>query len=41
MFRGEDEGRNFTLVKNWALDSGLRHKLLVDNATKLFGFTAV
>jgi len=39
-FRAEDEGRNFSLVKRWALDSGLRHKLLVDNATKLFGFAA-
>jgi predicted TIM-barrel fold metal-dependent hydrolase len=39
-FRAEDEGRNFTLVKQWAPDSGLRHKLLVENATKLFGFAA-
>ncbi|WP_158934832.1 amidohydrolase [Burkholderia sp. S171] len=40
-FREEDEGRNFALVNNWAPDKDLRQKLLVDNATKLFGFTAV
>ncbi|MFK4443884.1 putative TIM-barrel fold metal-dependent hydrolase [Caballeronia udeis] len=39
-FRAEDEGRNFTLVKEWAPDSGLRDKLLADNGTKLFGFAA-
>jgi predicted TIM-barrel fold metal-dependent hydrolase len=39
-FRDEDEGRNFALVKHWAPDPGNRHKLLVDNATRLFGFGA-
>ncbi|CAD6560857.1 4-sulfomuconolactone hydrolase [Paraburkholderia sabiae] len=37
-FRSEDEGRNFTLVKSWAPEPAQRHKLLVENATKLFGF---
>ncbi|WP_181885320.1 amidohydrolase family protein [Trinickia dinghuensis] len=38
-FRDEDEGRNFTLVKDWAPQEAQRHKLLVDNATRLFGFS--
>jgi predicted TIM-barrel fold metal-dependent hydrolase len=37
-FRTEDEGHNFGLVKDWAQDSLNRSKLLVSNATKLFGF---
>lgn len=37
-FRSEDEGRNFTLVKSWAPERAQRHKLLVENAAKLFGF---
>jgi len=39
-FRDEDEGRNFSLVRHWAPDVENRHKLLVDNATRLFGFSA-
>lgn len=38
-FRDEDEGRNFALVRHWAPDTKDRHKLLVDNATRLFGFS--
>ena len=40
-FRGivvEDEGRNFGLVAQWAENAGNRRELLVDNATRLFGF---
>jgi predicted TIM-barrel fold metal-dependent hydrolase len=37
-FRKEDEAHNFSLVKSWAPQPAQRHKLLVDNATKLFGF---
>ncbi|MEC5406443.1 amidohydrolase family protein [Paraburkholderia sp. MPAMCS5] len=37
-FRSEDEGRNFALVKSWAPQAAQRHKLLVENATSLFGF---
>jgi predicted TIM-barrel fold metal-dependent hydrolase len=38
-FREEDEGRNFSLVKQWAPDANAREKLLVANASNLFGFT--
>jgi predicted TIM-barrel fold metal-dependent hydrolase len=37
-FRNEDEGRNLALVESWAPHSGDRYKLLVENATRLFGF---
>ena len=37
-FRKEDEGQNFSLVTSWAPQPAQRHMLLVDNATKLFGF---
>jgi len=37
-FRDEDEGRNFSLVRHWATSVQNRQKLLVSNASKLFGF---
>ena len=37
-FRVEDDGRDIGLIKDWAPDSRLRQKLLVDNPAQLFGF---
>jgi hypothetical protein len=37
-FRNEDEGRYLSLVKQWAETLVDRRKLLVDNASRLFGF---
>ncbi|SAK79887.1 amidohydrolase 2 [Caballeronia hypogeia] len=37
-FRKEDEGHNFGLVRDWARASTDRTRLLVNNATALFGF---
>ncbi|SAL02947.1 2-pyrone-4,6-dicarboxylate hydrolase [Caballeronia pedi] len=40
-FRVEDDGQNFSLVKDWAGSKLDRQKLLVDNPSQLFGFRAV
>ncbi|SOD30648.1 Predicted metal-dependent hydrolase, TIM-barrel fold [Variovorax sp. YR752] len=37
-FRTEDDLRNFGLVGKWAPEESLRHRVLVDNPARLFGF---
>ncbi|MGA7329214.1 MAG: amidohydrolase family protein [Rhodomicrobium sp.] len=33
-----DDGRVFNLLAEWAPDAALRHRILVDNPTRLYGF---
>lgn len=38
-FRKEDDADNFQLVSDWASEEDVRHRLLVDNPARLFGFS--
>jgi predicted TIM-barrel fold metal-dependent hydrolase len=37
-FFPEDDGANLNLLANWAPDTAIRHKILVDNPARLYGF---
>jgi len=37
-FRKEDDQRNFGLVWDWTAQAAMRHRLLVDNPERLYGF---